>query len=449
MAKSKSDYINKLYKRFKVQKEEISAPTPQMVMPGKWKVEQVQGQTAFVNLQDKHMVVPTIGMSQAEEKRLHEMGHVRFSFDKPIPDEYKGKVEFDSVQVVEDCRINSALARGKMPIPLSREDILLWRKFTKSEEATSRKVARLFVALSGRTSTSSVSSKYKDEIRKDCQEIVGESEFRLLEKMVSEVKHLGRTTWEQSRGTMARTYERDKKYYQGQIYSYARLIDSLFGADKTGDEQIENALKELLENTGETTLSRMNNWGEMEVVRHPMPIRSRGSLMLSDRTPTDMGLDMRYPHRAITDQMVFSRKKKTLGINILVDCSGSMGLSSEEIEKVLLLAPASLVATYNGESNYGKVNIIADKGRMVTKDVIRSKVHKYNGNVIDGPALEWLGEQHGPKIWVSDGYVTGIADDSAANLSAEAVAICRKHKILKINRLEELHSWLLLVKKGA
>ena len=32
--------------------------------------------------------------------------------------------------------------------------------------------------------------------------------------------------------------------------------------------------------------------------------------------------------------------------------------------------------------------------------------------MVDGPALRWLARQDRPRIWVSDGVVTGVGDDN-------------------------------------
>ena len=62
---------------------------------------------------------------------------------------------------------------------------------------------------------------------------------------------------------------------------------------------------------------------------------------------------------------------------MMIDCSGSMGFSREDIEEIINLLPASWIAGYvgynatkyevDGKPYDGEVRIIADKGRMDTK----------------------------------------------------------------------------------
>ena len=57
------------------------------------------------------------------------------------------------------------------------------------------------------------------------------------------------------------------------------------------------------------------------------------------------------------------------------------------------------------------------------------------GNIVDGPALDWLATQAEPRIWISDGAVTGIDDVDHAVLSAEAL---RAQMTGRVRRLDNL-----------
>jgi hypothetical protein len=60
------------------------------------------------------------------------------------------------------------------------------------------------------------------------------------------------------------------------------------------------------------------------------------------------------------------------------------------------------------------------------------------GNVIDGPALRWLASQPGPRIWISDGRVTGVRDRSSLDLVVEAMGICRRNQITRVDKADSL-----------
>jgi len=57
------------------------------------------------------------------------------------------------------------------------------------------------------------------------------------------------------------------------------------------------------------------------------------------------------------------------------------------------------------------------------------------GNIVDGPALEWLAAQAEPRIWISDGVVTGVNDVDYAALSAEALRVQMTGRIGRLDNL--------------
>jgi hypothetical protein len=59
-----------------------------------------------------------------------------------------------------------------------------------------------------------------------------------------------------------------------------------------------------------------------------------------------------------------------------------------------------------------------------------------HGNVVDGPALRWLARQPEPRIWISDGHVTGIADQPSSDLAVDAIHICRKARITRAEKTD-------------
>ena len=119
----------------------------------------------------------------------------------------------------------------------------------------------------------------------------------------------------------------------------------------------------------------------------------------------------------------------------------SHGLS-HELDRLLDIAPLLTVALYTSEFyTYfsGMLVIVADKERRCTKE----KLNLYTGygNVIDGPALRWLADQEHPRIWVSDGIVTGLGDLNNPELSKEAYSIVRDANILRIANLTSAIDW--------
>ena len=58
-----------------------------------------------------------------------------------------------------------------------------------------------------------------------------------------------------------------------------------------------------------------------------------------------------------------------------------------------------------------------------------------SGNIVDGPALEWLASQAEPRFWISDGSVTGVDDVEYAVLSAEALRVQMTGRVRRLDNL--------------
>ena len=78
---------------------------------------------------------------------------------------------------------------------------------------------------------------------------------------------------------------------------------------------------------------------------------------------------------------------------------------------------------------------MAEDGRVIAPELVVPPCA--GGNIVDGPALEWLATQAEPRIWISDGAVTGINDVDYAALSAEAMRVQMSGRILRLDNLAE------------
>jgi hypothetical protein len=112
-----------------------------------------------------------------------------------------------------------------------------------------------------------------------------------------------------------------------------------------------------------------------------------------------------------------------------------MSLSLKDLKRIVDVAPATTIAVYSGQGKKGTLTIIGEKGRLVD-DRGLAEACQSNGNIIDGPALRWLALEDGPRIWVSDGLVTGVNDNPSIDLGAEAQRICHHGKILRVEKAE-------------
>jgi len=156
---------------------------------------------------------------------------------------------------------------------------------------------------------------------------------------------------------------------------------------------------------------------------------------------SDHGVVFRAPYRLYTDQRIFRDKRGRRSGSVLIDTSGSMCLSAEQIMAIVKKAPAAVIGLYGGyDPEVGAVRVIAKMGRLVVDDKEYAAVGEYNG--VDGPALQWLGIQPLPRLWVSDGLVTGIEDETSDGLCIEAELICRRYRIRRVHTLDEVQRYI-------
>lgn len=177
---------------------------------------------------------------------------------------------------------------------------------------------------------------------------------------------------------------------------------------------------------------KSGRWGSMTISRLSMDLFRPVSRISRKRTYTDEGCALRAPYRVCIDGRVFTHTSPAIGGTILIDGSGSMSLSLSDIENIVATAPASIVAVYSGRQSSGQLSIIARNGRVATRDGLAMSRSSGSGNIIDGPALKWLSIQREPRIWVSDGHVTGVNDHGSIDLMVAAASLCNKASITRV-----------------
>ncbi|HEX6884410.1 MAG TPA: hypothetical protein VF530_13610 [Planctomycetota bacterium] len=178
--------------------------------------------------------------------------------------------------------------------------------------------------------------------------------------------------------------------------------------------------------------------GEMRLVVAPLPHptpsgagarRGRGRARQEGCTP-------RHFHRWAIDRAIFRHSaRRRPGGTVLVDVSGSMSLDAAGIDSILSAsAGAAVVALYSGTDKAGELRIVARKGRRADA---RDLVPFGRGNIVDEPALEWLATQPGPLLWISDGGVTGIGDQTSPALQQRCREIVERAGIQRVRTVRE------------
>jgi hypothetical protein len=113
--------------------------------------------------------------------------------------------------------------------------------------------------------------------------------------------------------------------------------------------------------------------------------------------------------RPVLPQRMFVRRAAIeAGGTILIDASGSMG-SWENVSSWCEKAPFGTIAYYAGDNVKGWLYVYARNGKRAAEIVPPDRA----GNTVDGPAIDWLMQQPGPRTMVTDREFCGAWDSTA------------------------------------
>lgn len=135
---------------------------------------------------------------------------------------------------------------------------------------------------------------------------------------------------------------------------------------------------------------------------------------------SDIGVVPRNMHRMTTDRKVFTSRKTVAGGSMMIDCSGSMSWSNQDVRDIIETLPASTIAGYVGYNKNiggydGEIRIIAKNGHIDNRAI--DALLRYGNNSIDMEGLKWLAQQNEPRIWVSDQQVIGVRPDGSGRVT--------------------------------
>ena len=200
------------------------------------------------------------------------------------------------------------------------------------------------------------------------------------------------------------------------------------------------------------------SWMKLKVERTPLPDVLSGSLG-KKRIASMSGKHPRRIHRMITDpqRRVFDRIVKGKGGIVVIDCSGSMRLTREQVRDVVMASPGCTVVAYtvhdweideNGEAVKPNAWVLADEGRICDE----LPFSRGAGNGVDLPVLEWAVKnrkrQSTPIVWVSDGVVTGYHDNSHTALFLKAGEYVLRNNIMTAPTTDEAVKYLSALGRG-
>jgi hypothetical protein len=161
--------------------------------------------------------------------------------------------------------------------------------------------------------------------------------------------------------------------------------------------------------------------------------------MKRKRKPVLVGRKIGNITRFYTDpeRRIFTQKMRVKGGMVIIDISGSMSLSQQDIESIVEAAPAATILAYS-QTHYLDANawLLAKRGWRVREIPSIGGA----GNGVDGPALVWgIKNRHPnePIIWVTDGEVTADGGGQNDRIIIQCAQMVKKHKIIMIPSVAE------------
>jgi hypothetical protein len=391
------------------------------------------------NIKQAKMRVPMGTDETSRVIRAHEMVHAKVSpLEVPGDDRFGATPE--SLIVAEEFRVNTLVQRAGF-----NTDELMDGSETKSGEIYGKNnewngAIRTLTAYAGGKAASSFLRGVK-KTNPEMEASLREFQKLLKKQMKSLAKH--RKFSDTTPVVKQDAAGRELSYPAGFESSIrlARFVDSYLiseggDADDGRPQDIPDP-----EEIKETSGSR-GKFARLVLKDLPKPKKVTGNLGRK-RLATDIGRNPRRINRMLTDpeRRVFDKWSKASGGVVVIDQSGSMSLTHNDIMSIIESAPGCLIIGYShqpGSDGHPNAWVLADRGNVVAN---MRDVPNNSGNGVDGPVLRYAinrRKKHEPLVWVCDGMVTDGANDcNYANLSIECVKLVKDHGIHMVGDVED------------
>lgn len=420
-------------KKRRGQKKEVRAiPLPEAIDGKRWEIHQShQARTAGVTAQGEHMVVP-MGDNQLERLvRVHEMTHVSISPRDQLNDILAEHVVDEGIlNLCEDARVHSQMARLGFPI-YGMRGVLPDKEI--NEMAYDSHPATL-AALAASMVGTGEGNRLWDRV------LVGKDEERhhiyqygaaLATHWIHEQPELPpfETAVEMAKEIQKYLGDPDEPPPPSPPVPPEMLPSLAPKPDPTREIPVEmdpKSRKRPIQNAGK------GPWKRMEFEEPPRPLKFPAKMKgRNKRRPGVRGRRLHRIGRLYTDGYVFADRPPLKGGGaILIDTSGSMSLTPDEVLMLCVAYPGGVIASYSSYESVGYLRIIAKNGKRVPDSMLSPPGA---GNGVDGPALDWLATQRGPRFWISDAGVEG-----GARGLRYCLEICRRFNITRVDDAWEI-----------
>ena len=416
-------------------------------------------------------ICPECNVNHSAQIRAHEMAHAKWSPKNVGKKENPFDASYMMYEGLEEVRVNFLMKQAgiKERFAVCESNVV---DFVAKilEEKNIRKKAFLYMALAQTREQrvfdnifEEISDPYLKSWRKDSSEDAIEK-YGSIAKHDEEVIIKTHETLQIVRNAIrnmcyTKRNKRRTNIWSKSVSEYAKYLDEALAEPELPSDmselpdEMQNFIKKKLEEdvqrmkTTHRYREGKSRWGRMTIKSAPLVQNLGGVLKARKNRPQDMGAVPKYMHRYATDGKIFYKSRRVLGGTVLVDVSGSMGLRAEDVMEMLGHLPAATIAMYSGRGSEGNLVIVAENGKMTNQHYIE-KMRDY-GNIIDGPALDWLGKQPGPRVWVSDGQATGAGDSFVESLRLECLNKQIRHAIVRLHDMNECVEFAKKYKKEA
>lgn len=374
----------------------------------------------------------------------HEIAHVKWS-PRVMP-----KVSYDPrvLMAVEDARINKGMEAKGVPVRMSAGDKGRVTHFA-AQDLENGDAATLIVraiAAIGTDAVDAVLAALADgppHLRALAEELVELVETR-LERSRRRNKGQPVATFRAARRAAGEVARRLRAHGLLRRRGAARPVVMPGSGCCLSDRPLDVAtMRRLFAEAGSPGLRALRGEGDaraaagrMRVVEARLNVACRQARGAAPgyRAATE-GSIIRYPTRWFYDKRIFRQRMRVRGGSVLVDTSSSMRLRASDVDRILRDAPAAtLVAIYSGSGEEGELRVVARDGRRASADALKPFGHS---NVVDLPAIRWLAKQPAPRVWISDGKVTGVNDRPSDSISRACRELCRRFDIRRVTTAEE------------
>ena len=216
----------------------------------------------------------------------------------------------------------------------------------------------------------------------------------------------------------------------------AMFLDSLRNNEGESSEDYEQRV-------GTTVKGQPDKSGESAplIIATPDLTENGRNFLSHSRRSSAYGRMPKRLHRMLTDpeRRIFDRVNRHGGGIVVIDCSGSMDLSSDQVREIVRQAAGCTVIAYSlrrmGEPNAW---ILAKDGACISEENFPTMNH---ANGVDQTVLEWAirnrKKRSDPIVWVCDGQVTDLNDDPHQSIQEACARLAVSAQIRQVPNVEE------------